>query len=345
MVTRMFASSLISVALLFGLVQHRSVTTARVFDWSTIPLEEAVVDVDADFNADQNEDSVGEPKKKKGNGFVRAISAPFRAFGRLFSGGSKKNEQQAKRSSSKDAPKFEAVRVMRIKDARSESQAPGQHAASGQQPSDSAAAQPNAFLQRARELISAGDLDGAIAELSTLASLNSSDAEVHNLLGIAFEGKGLRNKALQSFQAAVRLDEDNAQYLNNYGFLLYRNGDLETATKHLRRAAKLTPRDSRIWNNLGLTLAQRGKFNDAYESFAQAVGPFHGHVNIALQLQQQGYAKEAIKHLEKAQALRPNSIDVLSKLMNLYEMTGRISDAETVRRSLVALNTFADANK
>jgi hypothetical protein len=35
----------------------------------------------------------------------------------------------------------------------------------------------------------------------------------------------------------------------------------------------------------------------------------------------------------------------LSKLVSLYEMTGRVSDAETARRSIVALRTFADAKK
>jgi len=62
-------------------------------------------------------------------------------------------------------------------------------------------------------------------------------------------------------------------------------------------------------------------------------------------LQQRGYAQDAIKHLERAQALKPNSVDVLNKLVALYEMTGRHTDAESTRRSLVALKTFADANK
>ena len=345
MTTKMFASSLISIALMFLLVQQSNVTAATAFDWSTVPFEEPAVDENADADTEQNENSVGESKKKKkGNGFVRAISAPFRAFGRLF-GGSKKNEQQAKRTSAKDASEFEGVKVTRIKDARFESPAPGEQSASRQQSADTAAAQANGLVQKARELISAGDLESAIAELSTLASLNPSDAEVQNLLGVAFEGKGLRQRALQSFKAAVRLDADNPQYLNNYGYLLYRNGDLETATEYLRLAAKLSPGDTRIWNNLGLTLAQRGKYNDAYNSFARAVGPFNAHVNVAVRLRQQGHAKEAIKHLEKAQALRPNSTDVLSKLVSLYEMIGRITDAETARRTLVALETSADANK
>ena len=155
----------------------------------------------------------------------------------------------------------------------------------------------------------------------------------------------MRQQALDSFEKAVHLSKDNAQYLNNYGFLLYRNGNLEAATKYLKRAAKLAPKDSRIWNNLGLTYSQREKFDDAYFSFARAVGEYNGHVNVAAQMQQHGYAQAAIKHLEKAQAIKPNSADVLSKLVSLYEMTGRHTDAEAARRSLVALKTFADANK
>jgi Flp pilus assembly protein TadD len=191
----------------------------------------------------------------------------------------------------------------------------------------------------------AGDLNGAIAELSISASSDSKSGEARNLLGVAYENKGLRQRALDSFKAAVKLDKDNAQYLNNYGFLLYKNGNLEEATKQLKHATKQSPNDARIWNNLGLAQCQRGKFDDAYESFVKAAGEYAGRVNIAAQLFQRGYAKDAIKHLEAAQALQPNSPDVLNKLVSLYEMTGRHTDAETARRSLVALKTFADANK
>ena len=54
---------------------------------------------------------------------------------------------------------------------------------------------------------------------------------------------------------------------------------------------------------------------------------------------------EAIKQLELAQAIKPNSTETLTKLVALYEMTGRPTDAENTRRSLVALQTFADAKQ
>ncbi|HEY8226436.1 MAG TPA: tetratricopeptide repeat protein [Pyrinomonadaceae bacterium] len=340
---RTVGSSLLAAILLLVLVQHYSVTSARYFDRSTVSIESVTADDSASTDPETAAtDSTTDTKKKGGNGFVRALSAPFRAIGRLFGGGGKKTDQQARRSSNKDASKFEGAVVTRIKDGRVQPPAPAE-TASAEQPSSFSPL--SLHLMKGRAAINLGDFDSAIAELSRAASLDAKNAEVQNLLGIAFEGKGMRQRALASFENAVHLNKNNAQYLNNYGFLLYRNGDLEEATKYLKRATKLVPNDARIWNNLGLTQCAREKFDDAYMSFVRAVGEYNGHINIAAQLQQHGYAKNAITHLEKAQAMRPNSADVLSKLVSLYEMTGRHTDAETARRSLVALKTFADANK
>jgi len=318
-----------------------------------VPIES--VDDSLNADADVAPDSSSAKEKKGGNGFVRAISAPFRAIGRLFGGG-KKNDQRVTRISDKDANKFGTTLATRIKD--SESQTPEPPASSSEQlPATEVSAKRatanqqavvsavDLSITKARTAINTGEFESAIAELSRAASLDARNAEVQNLLGVAFESRGMRQRALDSFEKAVHLSKDNAQYWNNYGFLLYVNGDLEDATKYLKRAAKLAPNDARIWNNLGLTQSKREKFDDAYASFVRAVGEYNGHINIAAQLQQHGQAKDAIEHLEKAQAMRPNSVDVLSKLVGLYEMTGRHNDAETARRSLVALKTFADANK
>jgi Flp pilus assembly protein TadD len=200
-------------------------------------------------------------------------------------------------------------------------------------------------LNKARELLVAGEVDNAISELTTATAINQKSAAANNLLGVAYESKGWRDSALRSFEMAVTLDENNAEHLNNLGFLLYKNGDYERATKYLKRAAKIDKTNPRIWNNLGLVYCEREKFDDAYRSFAQATGEYQGRLNIAAQLQQRGHAQEAISHLEKAQALRPNSPEVLARLVSLYEMTGRPTDAENARRAIVALKTFADANK
>lgn len=338
-----FASSLLAVYLLFAFVQHHTTANAGIFDWSTLVVEQAAVDETAvDSNNDgTSKESADASTKKRGNGFVRALSAPFRALGRLFGGG-KKNEQQARRISDKEVEKFESTKLSRIKDATT----PVVTA-----PSNSAPAAPSStaefenYLNRARQLLLAGDADGAINELTSATAINQRSAEANKLLGVAYESKGWRDSALRSFEMAVTLDEDNPEHLNNLGFYLYKTGEYDRATRLLKRAAKIAKNNPRIWNNLGLVQCERGKFDDAYQSFARAVGEYQGHMSVAAQLQQRGRAKEAIKHLETAQAMQPNSTDVLNKLVSLYETTGRHSDAETARRTLIALKTSAEANK
>ncbi len=333
--------SLLTVILLFTVAERSSVATAGSFDWAAL----VEIDQDAATETFETPDSgtAKSTQQKRGNGFARALGAPFRALGRLFGGG-KKNDQQARRMSDKDVAKFEATKIVRIKD--STIQPPAANNTS--QPASPAAATPSEFaarLQNGRELLLAGNVDAAINELTTAAKVNPKSAEVHNLLGIAYETRGLRDRALESFELAVRANESNAEHLNNLGFLLYKNGDYERATKYLKKAAKLSPKDARVWNNLALTQCERQKFDDAYASFSKAVGEYGAHLNMATQLQSKGYAKDAIKHLEQAQAVRPNSVEALTKLVALYELTGRPTDAENARRSLVALKTFADAKQ
>lgn len=329
-----FASSLMAVVLFFALVPYHHVATAEGFDWAAFAAAEATADP-VDTNVDQSTTETSQ--KKKGNSFARALGAPFRALGRLFGGGSKKNEQTATRKpTEKDAAKLETSKVTRIVDARTE--APKSVVTVESAPVE-------VHLQKGRELLGAGKVNEALAELTAAQSADPKSAEVQNLLGITYGSMGMPDKALKAFEAAVKADKDNAQYLNNYGFLLLKTSNFEAAAKYLKRAAKLSPSDARIWNNLAIAQCQRGKFDDAYLSFVQAVGEFDARVNMAAQLLSQGMGQEAIKHLEVAHALRPESIEVLTRLTGLYNMVGRVSDAAVTRKTLLALQTSAAANK
>ena len=330
-------ASLMALILLVALVSHPRVTTAEGYDWAAIvAAEEAAQDAENETAQETTE----APKKKSGNGFARALGAPFRALGCLFGGcnSKKKSEQSAARKiSEKDAATFETAKVTRVKDARTEA-------------SDSTLpvvlSQPvEVHLQKGRELLNSGNVNEAIAELTAAQSADPKSAEIQNLLGVAYANKGMTDRALKAFETAIRADKNNAQYLNNYGFLLIKTSNFETAVKHLSRAAKLSPNDARIWNNLAVAQCQRGKFDDALQSFVRAVGEYDARVNMAAQLLAQGMGQEAIKHLEVAQSLRPDSIEVLTRLAGLYRMTGRITEAETARRNLLALQTTAAAQQ
>ena len=333
-----FASSLMAIIVFCALMPYHAVATAEGFDWVTFSAAEAAVQ-GSENQVDQNDQSQSAATQKKGNGFARALGAPFRALGRLFGGGDKKNAQSAsRRISDKEAAKFESAKITRVTDARIELSDPAS-------PTVSTNAGSDVHLQRGRELLTAGNVNDAITELTAAQAVEPKSAEIQNLLGVAYGSKGMNERALKAFEAAVRADKNNPQYLNNYGFILLQSGKFEAAAKQLKRASKLSPSDARIRNNLAIAQCQLGKFDEAYQSFVQAVGEFDGRVNMAAQLLSQGMGQEAIKHLEVAHALRPNSTEVLTRLAGLYNMTGRVSDAAIARKQLLALQTSAEAQK
>ena len=279
-------------------------------------------------------------ESKSGNKFVSVLKAPFKAIGRLFGAG--KDDKKLQRLSRKDVEKFEAVAMTKVIDARN-----ANDAASAKEPeanvtmADPAAASAQENLDRGRALLNGGNVNDAIAMLSNAVSRNPNLAEAYNLLGVAYEAKGMRDRAFESLQKAVKRDQDNAEYLNNLGYLYFKNGDYDKAAKYLKRAVKFAPQVQRYWNNLGLTQAQRANFDEAYECFARAVGEFEGHMNVANRSQAMGYDKQAIKHLEQARVLRPATAEVLFRLAFLYKRAGNEELAAEADRALVAVRATA----
>jgi Flp pilus assembly protein TadD len=279
-------------------------------------------------------DGTTEQPKKDGNSLGRALSAPFRALSRLFGGGKKRN-QRPERLTQKDIAKFESAQVNRVNDARPT--APPTAPAGDNSASE--------HLLKGRDLLNAGKLNEAIAELSLATSLDPKSGEAHTLLGVAYDRKGLRDRAQQSFETALHAPDDQAMHLNNLGYLFYKNGDYDQAIKYLKRSVKINSEDQRIWNNLGMAQCGAGKFDDAYKSFLHATGEFQARVKVAAYLERQGFAEKAIKQLEKARKLQPGSTEVLARLVVLYEVEGRISEAAEARTSLSSLRTVAAAPK
>ena len=268
----------------------------------------------------------------QGNGFLRALKAPFKAIGRLFGGG-KKNPNKIERISAKDIKKFESALANRTDNS--------QPMAPANQPAPSSSAIEH--LEKGRTFLSAGNLNAAITELSTAVSLDPKLSEANTLLGVAYDRKGLNDLARQSFEGALHDPSDQAMHLNNLGYLEYTHGEYKEAVKYLKRAAKLAPDDQRIWNNLGLAQAELGKFDDAYKSFARAAGEFKGHLNMAARLESQGSTDKAIKHLEKALALQPNSSEVRGRLATLYDRSGKTEEAQKIRSLPATQTVVADA--
>jgi Flp pilus assembly protein TadD len=285
------------------------VTIAATAMWSA-----ATVERDGDTDANVIDDSgsevgtVSEPSNKKGNKVVRLVAAPFKALGKLFG---HKHEQKLARLTEKDAEKFASVGVERVDDSLSPKQ------------KETVAGSARDHLVAGRQLLKEGRINEAIGELSTAVSLDGKLAEAHSLLGLAFDRKGLGDRAKDSYEKAAKIEPEDPQTLNNLGFSLYQNGNYRAAIDRLKRAAKLAPTDERILNNLGLALCRLGKFDEAYRYFARAGGEQTGRINVATMLERLGRDAEAIKYYEAAQRFDSKNAIASGRLTALYQRTGR----------------------
>lgn len=282
-------------------------------------------------------------QSKGDNTFVKVLKAPFKAIGRLFGAG-KKDDDKLQRLSRKDVKKFESVGTARVVDARTtgfETPAAAAQTSENAPALNPAVSSAHENLERGRALLNEGDVNGAISVLSTAATSDPKLHEAYNLLGVAYEAKGMRDRAFESFEKALKADEDNGEYLNNLGYLHFKNGDTDKAAKYLKRAVKVAPQSQRYWNNLGLVQAQRAKFDDAYDCFVRAVGEYQGHINVANRSQSMGYDKVAIKHLEQARVLRPANAEILLRLAVLYKRAGNDALAAEANKALEAARSQA----
>lgn len=331
----MATRSLIVVALTLVLVTS-AVPVRRVLGVVMTPDEIVMLDGASRDAGDQ---------KKGGNTFVRVLKFPVKAIGRLFGAG-KKDDNKIQRLSRKDVKKFESVGAVKVVDARTTGfETVAAPATENTTAVDPALVPAQGNLERGRALLNSGNAAEAITVLSNAIAADPKLHEAHSLMGIAYEMKGMRDRAFESFEKAVKADNDNGEYLNNLGFLHFKNGNHDKAAKYLKRAVKVAPQVQRYWNNLGLVQAQRANFDDAFDCFVRAGGEYEGHMNVANRSQAMGYDKTAIKHLEQARALRPTNAEILLRLTVLYKRTGNAELAAEANTAFVAAKSQAAAKE
>ena len=304
-------------------------TIAATAMWSASTIQRDG-DPDAMVLEDSGSEAGVDAPQKKGNKVVKVLAAPFKLFGKMFGGGDEKNKVY--RMTEKDAAKFETVGVTKIDDARTQGTK-----------KDTSSASAREHLDAGREYLLEERYNEAIGELSLAASLDPKLTEAHNLLGVAYDKKGFGDRARDSFERAVKMDED-ADTLNNLGFSLYQNGNYRAAIDRLKRAAKLAPADERILNNLGLAYCRLGKIDEAYKAFSRATGPLNGNLNTAKMLERFGREDDAIRYYEAARTIDPNNTFALRRLTDLYQRVGRVSESEAARSALaMASNNGANS--
>ena len=346
-----------------------AVTSTPAPDAAEAAIAEATPEAPAPDNTTAAPDPQPQTQKRKGNGFARALSAPFRALARLFGGGRKnetaKAREQRPAPAAADAPKSpEAARSAQNaagtpRDAAVAApplqsvliETPAARAAEGARivrPAEAGASRPDPGmwvpvidgipkdnLSQGRALLEHGYVQESISVLSIAASqVGPGLVEANNLLGIAYDRIGWHRRAIEAYQRALTIAPKDAHVLANLGFSLYLADDYQGALKRLKQASRLAPGTPVIYNNLGIVLARLRKYDDAFKHFAIASNEYDAHLKLADILENQRRDAEAAKHYEAALRIQPGTSAVVERLVAVYERAGQRDKAEAARRTL-----------
>ncbi len=158
-------------------------------------------------------------------------------------------------------------------------------------------------LSAVRRELDSGHTAEAIQTLETYRHDHPLDADVCNLLGIAYDRTGDADKSLQMFQEFARLAPNRPEAFNNLGAAYLRANNPDQAEAAFRHSLTLRPGSVDALYNLGALLNARGKYSESEPLLQQAYQLEHSGAvayELAVAMAGVGDKKDALKILETA---------------------------------------------
>jgi tetratricopeptide (TPR) repeat protein len=157
-----------------------------------------------------------------------------------------------------------------------------------------------------------GHLEEGNKELQRSRIIKQQESDKDTVTTVVAEGVdelelGEIDKAIQSFQLAIRKDRNLLSAHRYLGIALARKEDYSAAAVEFRTALQLSPQDPNIHLSLGQMLAKQGNLADAISELRVAVkhdpNLAEAHCNLALLLLKEGEQSKANEELSRAKDL------------------------------------------
>ena len=167
--------------------------------------------------------------------------------------------------------------------------------------------------------------------------------KVYERARVAFE----EGKVIEAERLFLSLLEGHpkgyADIYNKLGIITYQKGNPDRATEYFRKALEINPRYTEASLNLTIALNDLGKYDEAGETFSRAaqvvrteqkaLDPFiqgklaNEHAKLGDQYTEIGQLDEALEQYRKALTIRPNFVDVITKVGITLREKGAFDDA------------------
>lgn len=131
----------------------------------------------------------------------------------------------------------------------------------------------DAYVQLGIGYLQQGQTGRAKVPLKKALELDSSNADAHAALALAFQIEMEPKLADEHFRKAISQRRDDARLLNNYGSFLFEQQRYQEALERYLEAAQdnLYPERSRVFENLGLTAQQLNQPEQAKAYFERSL--------------------------------------------------------------------------
>jgi tetratricopeptide (TPR) repeat protein len=157
-----------------------------------------------------------------------------------------------------------------------------------------------------------GDLYGAIRVLQEARKTQFSHVGLVSELGLVLDKSCRKSETKEAYEAALKLDPDNAGVLNNLAYLLAETGgNLDDALSKAQRARELQPDLDSALDTMGWIYLKKGIVDTAVRIFGGLVEKHNDHAtyhyHLAVALSQKNDRPGAISELREALRLNPEN--------------------------------------
>jgi len=181
---------------------------------------------------------------------------------------------------------------------------------------------PGDFYAKGEALYKAGKYEAAVKDLKQAAQLSPDWEDPHYVLALSLTELRQLKEAIDEFKQVVKLaikDEPKILSYYNMGNAYADLGQYEKAIESYQEAIKLNADLSKPHNNLGLAYAASGRLEDALAEFKQAVqlkaDYAEAHYNLGVAYLQMGMKQEAQEQEQILAKLNPEFAAKLGALI------------------------------
>jgi tetratricopeptide (TPR) repeat protein len=121
-----------------------------------------------------------------------------------------------------------------------------------------------------------------------------------NYLGYIWADRGIRlDEAIDLIRKALRVDPENAAYMDSLGWAYYKKGMFQEAVKLLEEAVQKSPEDALLRSHLGDAFFGNGQWEEALREWKESLRLYPGNDLLKRKVQEIEFKRQEVRNKEQ----------------------------------------------